>query len=155
MLNEVILRESIYKQVIKITSAGDLFDLFKILGYTGNILLSEVEGRSKGIGGAAAVFSKTDLRCLEILNYIDFFNKMGDEFKRFLSREIRTIFEETGIDQDKPIRKQAPNPLPDRAELDNINFDELGLTLDERREVYWSVCELVKQRIDKARSLRD
>ena len=76
-------------------------------------------------------------------------------FKTFIRREIRPIFEECGIDFNKAIRKQEPNPLPDRAELDNIIFDELGLTQDERKEVYWSVCELVKQRIDKARSLRD
>ncbi|MEM3846231.1 MAG: hypothetical protein QXU98_11110 [Candidatus Parvarchaeota archaeon] len=129
-----------------------------LVGYLNStlcILLSELEGRSKGIGGAAAVFSKTDLKRLEVLDYIDFFNKMGDNFEHFLLREIRTIFEEVGIDQDKPIREQEPNPLPDRAELDNIIFDELGLTQNERKEVYWSVCELVKQRIDKAKSLRD
>ncbi len=68
--------------------------------------------------------------------------------------EVKTVFEEVGIDKDKPIRGQEPNPLPDRAHLDNIIFDELGLTQDERKEVYWSVCELVKQRIDKARSLK-
>ena len=129
-----------------------------LVGYLNStlcILLSEVEGRSKGIGGAAAVFSKTDLKRLEVLNHIDFVSKMGDDFERFLSREVRTIFEESGIDRDKSIREQVPNPPPDRAELDNIIFDELGLTQDERNEVYWSVCELVKQRIDKARSLRD
>ena len=77
-----------------------------------------------------------------------------DKFTPFLNREIRSVFEEIGIDSNKPIREQEPNPLPDRAELDNIIFDELGLTQDERKEVYWSVCELVKQRIDKAKSLR-
>jgi hypothetical protein len=129
-----------------------------LLGYLNStlcIMLSEVEGRSKGIGGAAAVFSKTDLKRLEVLNHIDFSDEMGDNFNQFLLREVKTIFEETGIDRDKPIREQEPRPLPDRAELDNIIFDELGLTQDERKEVYWSVCELVKQRIDKARSLRD
>ncbi|MCW3130527.1 MAG: Eco57I restriction-modification methylase domain-containing protein [Methanophagales archaeon] len=69
-------------------------------------------------------------------------------------KEALSIFEECGIDPSKPIREQEPNPLPDRAELDNIIFDELGLTAAERKEVYWSVCELVKQRLEKARSLR-
>ena len=129
-----------------------------LVGYLNStlcILLSEVEGRSKGIGGAAEVFSKSDLKQLEVLNHVNLSNKMRDNFELFLVREVRTIFEETGIDQDKSIREQKPNPLPDRAELDNIIFNELGLTHDERKEVYWSVCELVKQRIDKARSLRD
>ena len=65
------------------------------------------------------------------------------------------VFDELGISPDKLIRDQEPNTLPDRAKLDNIIFDEPGLTPEERKEVYWSVCKLVKQRIDKAKSLRD
>jgi hypothetical protein len=37
--------------------------------------------------------------------------------------------------------------------LDDVVFDILGLTQDERNEVYWSVCELVKNRLEKARSV--
>ncbi len=70
------------------------------------------------------------------------------------NKQFKSIFEECGIDANKPIREQAPNPLPDRAELDNIVFDELGLTEEERKEVYWAVCELVKQRLEKTRSLK-
>ncbi|WP_077076658.1 Eco57I restriction-modification methylase domain-containing protein [Cuniculiplasma divulgatum] len=68
--------------------------------------------------------------------------------------ENRSIFCELGIDPNKPIREQELSPLPDRAELDNIIFDQLGLTQEERKEFYWSVCELVKQRLDKAKSLK-
>ncbi|MCD5401434.1 hypothetical protein LR013_02410, partial [candidate division NPL-UPA2 bacterium] len=75
-------------------------------------------------------------------------------YTKLRSRRIKTIYEELGIDPSKPIREQEPNPLPDRAELDNIIFDELSLTKEERKEVYWSVCELVKQRMEKARSLK-
>ena len=71
----------------------------------------------------------------------------------FSKREFNEIFVEMGIDSTKPIRDQEPKPLPDRAELDNIIFDELGLTKEERKEVYWSVCELVQQRLQKAKSL--
>ncbi|MCK4399298.1 MAG: Eco57I restriction-modification methylase domain-containing protein [Methanophagales archaeon] len=74
--------------------------------------------------------------------------------KKLLDREINSLFEECSIDPNKPIREREPNPLPDRAELDNIVFDELGLTEEERKEVYWAVCELVKQRLEKARSLK-
>ena len=129
-----------------------------LVGYLNStlcIMLSEVEGRSKGIGGPAAVFSKTDLKRLEVINYIDFLNGMENNFDQFLSREVRTVFEEIRIDMDKPIREQEPNPLPDRAELDKIIFDKLGLTKDERREIYWATCELVKQRLEKAKSLKD
>jgi hypothetical protein len=67
----------------------------------------------------------------------------------------KTIFEECGIDpkSDIPIDQQDPKPLPDRAELDNIVFDALNLTQEERKDVYRAVCQLVWNRISKARSV--
>ena len=62
------------------------------------------------------------------------------------------LCEELGFNRTEPIRDQLPNPLPDRKELDDLIFDELGLTQAERDEVYWSLAELVKQRLDKAAS---
>ncbi|OGW15583.1 MAG: hypothetical protein A3G93_14335 [Nitrospinae bacterium RIFCSPLOWO2_12_FULL_45_22] len=69
-----------------------------------------------------------------------------------IDREIQSIFSELGINPTLPIREQKPIPLPDRKALDDIVFDILGLTEDERNEVYWAVCELVKNRLEKARS---
>ena len=68
-------------------------------------------------------------------------------------REIKSIFTELGFDPDKPIRQQEPNPLPDRKALDDIVFDALGLSSEERKEVYWAVAELVQNRLKKARSV--
>ena len=99
-----------------------------------------IELTSRQLTGAQAI-ADIDVKVVKdalILNIP--FNK-GE----FILRPIKSIFEECGIDPSKPIREQEPNPLPDRAELDNIIFDELGLTAAERKEVYWSVCELVKQ----------
>ncbi|MGC9200991.1 MAG: Eco57I restriction-modification methylase domain-containing protein, partial [Candidatus Aenigmatarchaeota archaeon] len=73
--------------------------------------------------------------------------------KQFLKRPIYSIFTELGFDPNKPIREQEPNPLSDRKALDDIIFDALGLTEEERKEVYWSVAELVKNRLEKARSV--
>ncbi len=70
-----------------------------------------------------------------------------------LTREIGSIFRELGFDPDKPIREQEPNPLPDRKELDDIVFDAIELTEDERKEVYWAVAELVQNRLKKAKSV--
>jgi hypothetical protein len=72
-----------------------------------------------------------------------------------LNREIKTIFEECGIDPESktPIEEQEPKPLPDRAELDKIVFDALDLTNEERKEVYRAVCRLVWNRISKAKSV--
>jgi len=35
-----------------------------------------------------------------------------------------------------------------------VVFDALGLTEEERKEVYWATAELVKNRLDKARSVK-
>lgn len=45
------------------------------------------------------------------------------------------------------------NPLPDREALYDIVFDALGLTEEKRKEVYYAVAELVKNRLEKARSV--
>ena len=127
-----------------------------LLGYLNStvcILISEVVGR-RVFGGSALMFSKTDLEKLEVFDEKKLTLELSGCFNKIKMREIKTIFEECGIDPNKPIREQEPKPLPDRAELDNIIFDEIGLTQEERKEVYWSVCELVKQRLDKAKSLK-
>ncbi|MCR4418001.1 MAG: BREX-1 system adenine-specific DNA-methyltransferase PglX [Ignavibacteria bacterium] len=81
-------------------------------------------------------------------------NKTCQEvFEKLTNREIYNIFTELGFDPSKPIREQEPNPMPDRKALDDIVFDALGLTEEERKEVYWSVAELVKTRLEKARSV--
>lgn len=82
-----------------------------------------------------------------------FESKIKKIFNNFIKREIKSIFEECGINPKKPIRDQEPNPLSDRKALDDIIFDILGLTKQERKEVYWAICELVKNRLEKARSL--
>lgn len=41
----------------------------------------------------------------------------------------------------------------DRNALDDIVFDIIGLTQDERNEVYWVGYALVKNRLEKARSV--
>jgi hypothetical protein len=119
------------------------------LNSTLNFLMLELFGR-RNLGLGALDIEKPELRKLPIL---DKDIKFKDH--NFFRREVKTIYEELGFNKSIPIREQEPNPLPDRAELDNIIFDELGLTQQERKEVYWSICELVKQRIDKSKSLRE
>jgi hypothetical protein len=83
----------------------------------------------------------------------DEFDKIYLNIKR---REIKTIFLECGIDSHSkiPISEQEPRPLPDRAALDKVVFDALGLTEEERNEVYRAVCQLVWNRISKAGSVK-
>jgi hypothetical protein len=80
-------------------------------------------------------------------------SKIWNIINSIKNRETRSIFTELWFDKTKDIRSQTPNPLPDRKELDDIIFDELGLTPEERNEVYRSLAELVKARLDKAKSV--
>ncbi len=115
----------------------------------------EVLGR-RGLGGGAIRLVRIDMINFPLLNITSAkqVKKILNVFNKISRREIKPIFEELGLDPSKPIREQEPKPLPDRAELDKIIFDELGLTKEKRKEVYWAVAELVKQRIEKARSLK-
>ncbi|MBU4266497.1 MAG: hypothetical protein KKE96_04645 [Candidatus Altiarchaeota archaeon] len=114
-------------------------------------------GRSN-LGQGALKFETTDAKKIMIYDPRKFNEAIKKEIVNKLEKLGRrgtlSVFDECGIDPAKPIREQEPKPLPDRAELDKIIFDELGLTKGERKEVYWAVCELVKQRLEKARSLR-
>ncbi|PJB20931.1 MAG: hypothetical protein CO114_08065 [Euryarchaeota archaeon CG_4_9_14_3_um_filter_38_12] len=137
---------------------NNLFDIYCDQEKADNLFISLnsticrlfLENLGREMTGALAVLKIQiyELESLLIVNVIT--NK---NVRKQVNRPIKSIFEECGIDPNKPIREQEPNPLPDRAELDNIIFDELGLTEEERKEVYWAVCELVKQRLEKARSL--
>jgi hypothetical protein len=73
---------------------------------------------------------------------------------QFLTRRSEPIFQECGFNLDRPFREQDPHPMLDRKKLDDTVFDIIGLTEMERRDVYWSICELVKARLDKAKSLK-
>lgn len=138
---------------------NNLFDIYCDKEKVDNLFISLnspicrlfLENLGRDMTGALAVL-KIQIYELESMLIVDIAN--NKDARKHVNRPIKSIFEECGIDPKKPIREQEPNPLPDRAELDNIVFDELSLTEEERREVYWSVCELVKQRLEKARSLK-
>jgi len=105
-----------------------------------------LRGRSN-LGQGALKFEKSDAIKMEV--FMTDTNLFCDDL---FNRKPLDIFKELGFNSTIPIRTQQPQPLPDRKELDNIIFDELGLTIEERKEVYWAIAELVKQRLDKAGS---
>jgi hypothetical protein len=115
------------------------------------VFQSEFFGYSLVSGGGSFI-TVEDLKKLLIIDKIKE-KKLIEIFKDLKSRKYYTIFTEIGIDPSKSIRSQKPNPLPDRKALDDIIFDILGLTQEERNEVYWAVCELVKNRLEKAKSV--
>jgi len=114
-----------------------------------------VEINTRQLTGAQAI-SDVDVNVWEniIIPKIGLVNNVNQKLiEKFLLRPTKSIFTELGFDPLKPIREQEPNPLPDRKVLDDIVFDALGLTKEERKEVYWAVAELVKNRLEKAKSV--
>jgi len=114
-------------------------------------LFLEVEGVSYTGAYTLIEISVEDVEKLPVINPERLKSKKIKEILR--KKEFKSIFTELGFDPSKPIREQEPNPLPDRKALDDIVFDALGLTKEERKEVYWAVAELVKNRLEKARSV--
>lgn len=127
--------------------------LVLILNSVINFFMVEIYGRT-GFGHGILQTYALEMKSLIVLNPDNLRvsqERVGRIIQRYSGHRPKSIFEEFGINPDKPIRNQEPEPLPDRVELDDVVFDELGLTKEERREVYWSVCELVKQRLEKAK----
>lgn len=113
-----------------------------------SVLVRELLGRSN-LGEGALKTEGIDIKGFPAMtmkkNYIEWPPRL----------EIKSIFIECGVnpESDIPISEQEPNPLPGRRALDDVVFDALGLTEEERKEVYRAVCQLVWDRISKARSV--
>ena len=74
-------------------------------------------------------------------------------FDKFSKRPIYSVFTELGA--STPEEVSLDKVKPDRRELDKIIMGEiLGLSEEEQLEVYRAVVDLVKSRIDKAKSVK-
>ncbi|MDO8499639.1 MAG: Eco57I restriction-modification methylase domain-containing protein [bacterium] len=126
-----------------------------LLNSTLSLLLLEVMGRKTFAVGVMYIYGPEFRNCLLLNPKITDKKQIEDVYEQFVSRPIKSIFEECGIDpkSDVPIEEQEPKPLSDRTELDKIVFDALCLTENERKEVYRAVCRLVWNRISKAKSV--
>lgn len=134
---------------------SDDYSLKIFLNSTLAVFISEIFGR-KNLGEGLLTTYGPDIKpmlCLmpSLLN----FYPIDDIVRNLQKRKVLPIFTECGIDpnSDIPITEQEPHPLPDRKALDDIVFDALGLTEDERKDVYRAVCQLVWERIRKAHSV--
>jgi hypothetical protein len=123
-----------------------------VLNSTYTFLMIEIITRTVGGGGGPLKVQVYEAENIYIFkpNIISITNVLTN---KLLNKSVNSIFTELGFDPDKPIREQEPNPLPDRKALDDIVFDTLGLTEEERKEVYWAVAELVQNRLKKAESV--
>jgi len=109
-----------------------------------------IETMAREMTGAITII---ELPVDDVRNKFTFLVQGIEEVPEMFKREIFSVFKELGFDPSKPIREQEPNPLPDRKALDDIVFDALGLTEEERREVYYAVAELVQNRLKKAKNV--
>jgi hypothetical protein len=112
-------------------------------------------GRS-GLGEGALKLETSDVKRLSVFSYKQVESYVFINAVMKLGKRLpKSVFEECGIDpkSDSPIEQQEPKPLPDRSALDNIVFDALSLSQDERKDVYRAVCRLVWNRINKANSV--
>ena len=90
-----------------------------------------------------------DLRIIKT----EILTKLCERFNKLVRREIGSVFEEIGA--DSPEKVSLDKVKPDRRELDEIVMGEiLGLTEEEQLEVYRAVIDMVKSRIEKAKSTR-
>jgi len=121
---------------------GNSTTLWAVLNSTLMVLMIELYGRH-GLGQGALKFETMDTKQLPIVDprplSEDVEEDLANAIKRIASREIDNIFNEVN--------------LQDRRELDKIVMGEiLGLTDEEQLEVYRAVVDLVKSRIERAKS---
>lgn len=132
----------------------------------------ELGGRTP-FGGGLLKVQTYEVDSLTIFDYslfkqIDIFIFAFDHYSL---QPIRSIFDELGFtlcrrrgckSNEHPYEFVEPEALtleqvrmasPDRFALDEVVFDALGLTQEERLQVYQAVAQLVKDRLVKARSV--
>ena len=75
-------------------------------------------------------------------------------FGQIKDRPVLSVMEEYGLQIKGRDGQASVHPQTDRKRLDDIVFDELGMTSGEREAVYEAVINLVQARLKKAESLK-
>ncbi|MCD6358771.1 MAG: hypothetical protein J7L90_02305, partial [Dehalococcoidia bacterium] len=125
--------------------------LFMYLNSTLPFLLVELYGRVN-LGEGALDNMTYEAATMPVLDTAKYNFKKGKTSEEFLNRKILSIFGE--IDASSPEDVSLDKVKSDRRELDKIVMgDILGLTDSEQLEVYRAVVDLVKSRLERAKSL--
>lgn len=125
--------------------------LFLYLNSTLAALIVELFGRVNLGEGALdnMTYEAASMLVLDVRNHNI---ENGRTFKSFLEHPISSIFNELGA--NSPDEVSLDKIKPDRRKLDKIIMGNiLGLTEEEQLEVYRAVVDLVKSRIEKAKSV--
>lgn len=115
-------------------------------------LMIEIDGITN-LGEGAIYTNVYQLKKLEVPSRTKLLHKnLVSALNLLKQRKIQSIFTELGA--TTPEEVSLDKVKPDRRELDKIIMGEiLGLTDEEQLEVYRAVIDLVKSRIDKAKSV--
>jgi hypothetical protein len=126
-----------------------------ILNSTVYYLILEAYSRTV-LGQGATSLMRYEMEKLPMINHKKLSNKLLQRleniFDEICERKIGNVFEEIGA--NSPEEVSLDKVKPDRRELDKIVMGEiLGLTEEEQLEVYKAVIQLVKERIERAKSV--
>ena len=138
---------------IKPKRKRDALSLLCFLLSTASMLFKEFAGRTN-LGEGALNTDGIDIEKLPVVKKLskEERQKLRKLAKKYPSPEIKSIFEDLQADTPEEVVLEKVNPA--RRELDKIIMgDILGLSDDEQLEVYRAVVDLVKSRIEKAKSV--
>lgn len=129
--------------------------IIPLLNSTLTILLIEILSRGYGGGGGPIDVKVYEVEQVPVLLATYILNillpRIEMAFDGLSKRQMGNVFSELGA--SSPEEVSLDKVKPDRRELDKIVMGEiLGLTDEEQLEVYRAVVDLVKSRIEKARS---
>jgi len=138
----------LYPRFLPITMLG-------ILNSSSFGLIVEILSRSYGGGGGPLKIQVYELMGMPMPDPIKVSNTLKDKLEKtslkISKRPISDIFSELGASSSEEV--SLDKVKPDRRELDKILMGEiLGLTDEDQLEVYRAVVDLVKSRIEKAKS---
>lgn len=126
-------------------------DIAPFLNSTLFWLFQNLEGRTSFGGGLLKIQTYEFKELLVCHCDKEFKGKIADAFNQLITRPVAPVFSELGA--SSPEEVSLDKVKPDRRELDKIVMGEiLGLTDEEQLEVYRAVVDLVRSRIEKARS---
>lgn len=118
------------------------------------MLSKEIFGRTYGGGSGPLKLEGIDIERLPLLDpksMHDCNKVISDTFGLFSKGQLEDTITELGINYGPKV--SLDKVKPDRREMDRLIMGEiLGLTDEEQLEVYRSVIDLVKSRLEKARS---
>ena len=113
-------------------------------------LMQNLSGRTS-FGGGLLKVQTYEFELLHVLDASELSAEALKAFQPLCGRPVESLFSELGA--SSPGEVSLDRVKPDRRELDKIIMGEiLGLTDEEQLEVYRAVIDLVKSRLEKAKS---